>query len=63
MRQAVDLFAHLAWAIRRVIGAPDYASYVAHVRRAHPEAMPMSAEAFAREALARRYERVGGRCC
>ena len=57
------MFARAAWAIRRVIGAPDYAAYVAHVRRAHPGASPLTPDAFARDVLARRYERPGSRCC
>jgi uncharacterized short protein YbdD (DUF466 family) len=57
------VIARLAWALRRVIGAPDYDAYVAHVGLEHPGTEPMSAEEFAREALARRYERVGSRCC
>ena len=49
--------------IRRVIGAPDYAAYLAHARRAHPDTAPLTQEAFVREVLARRYERPGSRCC
>jgi uncharacterized short protein YbdD (DUF466 family) len=63
MRRAADFFARLAWALRRVIGAPDYAAYVAHVRQAHPERTPMPAEQFRREALVGRYDRPGSRCC
>jgi uncharacterized short protein YbdD (DUF466 family) len=58
-----ERLARAACAIRRVIGAPDYERYVAHVRRAHPESTPLSREAFARDALARRYDRPGSRCC
>ena len=63
MRRAVEWLARAAWMIRRVIGAPDYAAYVAHVRRAHPDTAPLTQEAFVREVLARRYERPGSRCC
>jgi uncharacterized short protein YbdD (DUF466 family) len=63
MRRVADLFDRLALVVRRVIGAPDYERYVAHVRRAHPGATPLSREAFARDVLARRYERPGSRCC
>ena len=48
---------------RDVIGAPDYARYLRHVRERHPEQVPLSREAFARDALARRYDRPGSRCC
>lgn len=49
--------------LRRVIGAPDYDAYLAHCRLRHPGAVPLAREAFTREALARRYERPGSRCC
>ena len=63
MRRAADLLARLAWVLRRVIGAPDYAAYVVHVRRAHPGRAPLSEAEFAHDALARRYDRPGSRCC
>lgn len=57
-------FAHRAAAVlRRVIGAPDYERYLAHVARRHPGDIPLSRDAFARDALARRYDRPGSRCC
>ncbi len=67
-------FAHamraLARAVRRagdvtrtVLGAPDYARYVEHVRERHPGREPLTREAFARDALERRYNRPGSRCC
>jgi uncharacterized short protein YbdD (DUF466 family) len=46
-----------------VIGAPDYERYVEHVARRHPGCMPLSRDEFARDALARRYDRPGSRCC
>jgi uncharacterized short protein YbdD (DUF466 family) len=49
--------------LRRVIGAPDYERYLAHVARRHPNTLPLSREEFARDALARRYDRPGSRCC
>ena len=55
--------ARLANVVRRVIGVPDYDRYLAHMRLARPSDKPVSAEVFAREALARRYERPGSRCC
>lgn len=53
----------LAAAVRRVIGVPDYDHYLAHARRCHPGDVPMSRDVFAAEALVRRYERPGSRCC
>jgi len=49
--------------LRRVVGAPDYERYLAHVTRWHPGATPLSREEFARDALSRRYDRPGSRCC
>ncbi len=48
---------------RLIIGVPDYDTYVAHVRRNHPERTPMSYEAFFAERQAARYKAGGGRCC
>jgi uncharacterized short protein YbdD (DUF466 family) len=53
----------IARVIRRVIGVPDYERYVAHVRRAHPDCVPLTQEQFAKDALTRRYETPGNRCC
>jgi uncharacterized short protein YbdD (DUF466 family) len=49
--------------LRRIVGAPDYEAYLAHVARRHPGTVPLSREAFARDSLARRYDRPGSRCC
>ena len=49
--------------VRRIIGAPDYDRYLAHVTLRHPGVTPLDREAFARDALARRYDRPGSRCC
>ena len=63
MRRVADLLARAAWVVRRVIGAPDYDRYLAHLREAHRGATPLTREQFAREALARRYDQPGSRCC
>lgn len=55
--------ARIAQVIRRVIGAPDYERYVAHQRDCHANEPPLSREAFAKDALARRYNQPGNRCC
>jgi len=49
--------------VRRVIGAPDYEAYVAHMCAHHAGAPVLDARAFARESLSRRYDRPGSRCC
>jgi uncharacterized short protein YbdD (DUF466 family) len=49
--------------VRRVIGAPDYEAYVAHLRTCHPEAEPVSRDTFVRERMEARYSKPGSRCC
>ena len=62
--RALMTFAHRAAdVLRRVIGAPDYERYLAHLARRHPGTTPLSRDEFARDALARRYDRPGSRCC
>ncbi|MCC7003925.1 MAG: YbdD/YjiX family protein [Gemmatimonadaceae bacterium] len=56
-------WARLAATVRRIIGAPDYAAYVAHVRAHHPEREPMCERDFVAERLNARYEKPGSRCC
>lgn len=53
----------LARAARLAVGVPDYAAYVGHMRRTHPEEAPMSPEAFARERMQARYAPGRSRCC
>jgi uncharacterized short protein YbdD (DUF466 family) len=50
-------------ATRRIIGAPDYERYLAHMHRHHPGARPLSREQFARERLEEKYSKPGSRCC
>ncbi len=49
--------------VRRIIGAPDYAAYVAHVRARHPSQLPLDETEFRERELERRYSRPGSRCC
>lgn len=58
-----EWLARVAATVRRIIGAPDYAAYVAHVRACHPGREPLSEREFIDERLAARYERPGSRCC
>ena len=55
--------ARVAAALRRVVGAPDYERYLAHMHHAHPDRAPLSQAEFARDGLARRYDKPGSRCC
>jgi len=49
--------------VRRIIGAPDYNTYVQHMARCHPDVVPMTARQFERQRLEDRYSRPGSRCC
>lgn len=55
--------ARLGASLRRIIGAPDYAAYVAHQRAHHPEREPLCERDFLNERLNARYEKPGARCC
>jgi len=57
------LVARISRAVRAIIGAPDYARYLAHLRAKHPDTTPLSREEFARERERARYEGTGSRCC
>ena len=48
---------------RRIIGAPDYERYVAHMRRRHPGTRPLTRDQFARQCLEEKYSKPGSRCC
>ena len=49
--------------VRRIIGVPDYDTYLAHMQRHHPECTPLDPRTFERERMADRYSRPGSRCC
>jgi uncharacterized short protein YbdD (DUF466 family) len=53
----------VAAALRRVLGVPDYPAYLSHMRARHPGVPPLDEAAFASDALSRRYDRPGSRCC
>lgn len=49
--------------VRRVVGAPDYDRYVAHVLECHPGQKPLTRREFERERIENRYNQPGNRCC
>ncbi len=49
--------------VRRIIGAPDYETYLASMAKHHPQCMPLDARSFERDRLAARYRGPGSRCC
>lgn len=49
--------------VRRMIGAPDYDRYVAHMRERQPDRAPLPRREFMASYLSARYDRPGSRCC
>ena len=49
--------------LRALFGMPDYARYLAHQHRRHPEAPVLSEKEFVRAELERKYAGGGPRCC
>jgi uncharacterized short protein YbdD (DUF466 family) len=56
-------FSRLLSAIRRIAGMPDYAAYLEHLRRCHPERGVPSEREFYEAFVATRYEDGPTRCC
>ena len=50
-------------AMRRILGLPDYAAYVAHLRERHPERPTPTEGEFFRDYLRTRYADGPTRCC
>lgn len=55
--------AAVARALHRILGAPDYETYLAHHARCQASAPPLSREEFVRHRLDARYSRPDARCC
>ncbi|EIE98863.1 YbdD/YjiX family protein [Saccharomonospora glauca] len=53
----------VSWYVKEVVGENDYEHYVAHLRRHHPEARPVSRREFERAKLDRMASDPGARCC
>lgn len=60
---ATDLLRRAAEVLRAILGVPGYERYAAHMRRHHPDVMPLTRDDFVRERLNDRYSRAGSRCC
>ena len=52
-----------AAAIRRILGMPDYASFVDHMRRRHPDCVVPTEREFFDQYVAARYSGGPTRCC
>ncbi len=51
-------------AAEAMVGLPDYDAYLAHMRARHPEAEPLSRDAFFRNRQSARYGTNGAlKCC
>lgn len=57
------LLARAAAVVRRLAGMPDYAAYVEHARRCHPDRPVLSERDFFAEYLSARYADGPTRCC
>ena len=53
----------LASAVRRLAGMPDYAAYLEHAQRCHPDRPVLSERDFFTEFLRARYADGPTRCC
>ena len=49
--------------LRRVLGAPDYEGYLAHMHAHHAGERPLTRDEHSRARLDARYNRPGSRCC
>jgi uncharacterized short protein YbdD (DUF466 family) len=63
LRTARVRMANAGAVVRRIIGAPDYDRYLAHLHDRHPGAKPMTYDEFAMRRMTDRYSRPGTRCC
>ena len=70
MSRSSELFASMrnsvrrgAAIVRRIIGVPDYDTYIAHMSAHHPDAVPLTAKEFEITRMNDRYSRPGSRCC
>ncbi len=61
--RAAQLARRCAGALRAMLAVPDYDRYLAHMRRHHPERVPLGEGEFLRQRLEDRYSRPGARCC
>jgi len=63
LKALADKVVQLRRAMRQVIGAPDYETYLSRHNVIHRDVPPMTEDEFFRFAIERRYEKPGVRCC
>jgi uncharacterized short protein YbdD (DUF466 family) len=56
-------FSRSASFLRAILGVPDYARYLAHMRDHHPGDRVMAETEFNHASMNDRYNRPGSRCC
>ena len=59
----LDGLERTAKVLRRIIGVPDYDTYVAHMRECHADTAPMTRRDFEKARMDDKYSRPGQRCC
>ncbi len=63
MTRITAALASLARSLRAILGAPDYDSYVSHMRARHAGSPVLTRDEFARDRSDQRYDKPGSRCC
>jgi uncharacterized short protein YbdD (DUF466 family) len=63
VRRWLAAWRRAAAVVRRMIGVPDYDTYLVHMRHRYPGCAPLDRETFERERLTARYKATGSRCC
>ncbi|MDQ6690521.1 MAG: YbdD/YjiX family protein [Gemmatimonadota bacterium] len=58
-----SIFSQSASFIRTMLGVPDYARYLAHMREAHPGDRVMTETEFNHSRMNDRYSQPGSKCC
>lgn len=63
LRKITQGVRYLGQSIRLMVGVPEYSTYLAHMKKAHPDRPAMSYPEFFRERQEARYGSKIGRCC
>lgn len=63
LRRALRAFRWVGWYVKEFVGENDYQHYLAHLRRHHPGAEPMSRREFERAKMDRLEADPKSRCC
>ncbi|MDQ6770508.1 MAG: YbdD/YjiX family protein [Gemmatimonadota bacterium] len=58
-----SIFSQSASFVRAMLGVPDYARYLAHMREAHPGDRVMTETEFNHSRMNDRYNQPGSKCC